>query len=52
MAERLGRADLESAALDGITSAHQSLGRYGAMEGPVRRRLELASEAHRPVRDR
>jgi class 3 adenylate cyclase/tetratricopeptide (TPR) repeat protein len=42
MAERLGRVDLESAALDGIASAHQSLGRYGAMEGPIRRRLELA----------
>jgi class 3 adenylate cyclase len=42
MARRLGRVDLESAALDGITSAHQSLGRYGPMEGPIRRRLELA----------
>ena len=33
MAQRLGRVDLESAALDGITSAHQSLGRYMPMEG-------------------
>jgi tetratricopeptide (TPR) repeat protein len=41
MAERLERVDLESAALDGIASAHQSLGRYGAMEGPIRRRLDL-----------
>jgi class 3 adenylate cyclase/tetratricopeptide (TPR) repeat protein len=48
MAERLGRADLESAALDGITSAHQSLGRYGPMEDPVRRRLELAPKLTDP----
>ena len=41
MAQRLGRVDLESAALDGITSAHHSIGRYGAMEDPIRRRLEL-----------
>jgi tetratricopeptide (TPR) repeat protein len=41
MAGRLGRVDLESAALDGITSALQALGRYGDMEEPVRRRLDL-----------
>jgi class 3 adenylate cyclase len=48
MAQRLGRADLESAALDGITSAHQSLGRYTPMEGPVRRRIELAPKLTDP----
>jgi class 3 adenylate cyclase/tetratricopeptide (TPR) repeat protein len=48
MAQRLGRVDLESAALDGITSAHQSLGRYGPMEGPIRRRLDLASKLTDP----
>jgi class 3 adenylate cyclase len=44
MAARLGRVDLESAALDGITSARQSLGRYGDMEDPIRRRLRLVPE--------
>jgi class 3 adenylate cyclase/tetratricopeptide (TPR) repeat protein len=48
MARRLGRVDLESAALDGITSAHQSLGRYGPMEDPIRRRLELAPKLTDP----
>ena len=48
MAERLERVDLESAALDGIASAHQSLGRYGAMEDPIRRRLELAPKLSDP----
>jgi tetratricopeptide (TPR) repeat protein len=48
MAERLGRIDLESAALDGIASAYQSLGRYGAMEGSIRRRLELAPDLNDP----
>ena len=48
MAERLGRVDLESAALDGITAAHQSLGRYTPMEGPVRRRIELAPKLTDP----
>jgi class 3 adenylate cyclase/tetratricopeptide (TPR) repeat protein len=48
MAERLGRVDLQSAALDGITSAHQSLGRYGAMEEAVRRRLDLAPKLADP----
>jgi tetratricopeptide (TPR) repeat protein len=48
MAQRLGRPDLESAALDGITSAHQSLGRYGPMEGPIRRRLDLAPKLTDP----
>ena len=48
MAERLERVDLESAALDGIASAHQSLGRHGAMEGPIRRRLELAPKLTDP----
>ena len=48
MARRLGRADLESAALDGITSAHQSLGRYGPMEDPIRRRLDLAPKLTDP----
>jgi class 3 adenylate cyclase/tetratricopeptide (TPR) repeat protein len=48
MAERLGRVDLESAALDGIACAHQALGRYGPMTGPIRRRLELAQELTDP----
>ena len=48
MAERLGRVDLESAALDGITSVHQALGRYGAMEEAVRRRLDLAPKLADP----
>jgi hypothetical protein len=48
MAQRMERVDLESAALDGIASAHQSLGRYGAMEGPIRRRLELAPKLSDP----
>jgi class 3 adenylate cyclase/tetratricopeptide (TPR) repeat protein len=48
MARRLGRVDLESAALDGITSAHQSLGRYGPMEDPIRRRLALVPELTDP----
>jgi tetratricopeptide (TPR) repeat protein len=48
MAERLGRVDLQSAALDGITSAHQALGRYGAMEAAVRRRLDLAPKLADP----
>jgi tetratricopeptide (TPR) repeat protein len=48
MAERLGRIDLRSAALDGIASAYQSLGRYGAMEGSIRRRLELAPDLSDP----
>jgi class 3 adenylate cyclase len=48
MAGRLGRPDLESAALDGITSAHHALGRYGPMEDPVRRRLELVERLNDP----
>jgi len=48
MAQRLGRVDLESAALDGITSTHHSIGRYRAMEGPIRRRLELAPSLSDP----
>ena len=48
MAQRLGRVDLESAALDGITSTHHSIGRYRAMEGPIRRRLELAPKLSDP----
>src|SRR4051794_1167571 len=48
MAQRLGRIDLESAALDGITSAHHSIGRYGAMEDPIRRRLDLVSKLSDP----
>lgn len=48
MAERLERVDLESAALDGIASAHQSLGRYGAMEDPIRRRLDLVPKLTDP----
>ena len=48
IARRLGRIDLESAALDGITSAHQALGRYGAMEAPIRRRLELITHLTDP----
>jgi tetratricopeptide (TPR) repeat protein len=48
MAQRLGRVDLQSAALDGITSTHHSVGRYGGMEGPIRRRLELAPKLSDP----
>src|SRR5262249_15882052 len=48
MAERLQRVDLQSAALDGIASAHQSLGRYGPMEDPIRRRLELVPNLSDP----
>jgi class 3 adenylate cyclase/tetratricopeptide (TPR) repeat protein len=48
MARRLGRADLESAALDGVTSAHHSVGRYGPMEDPIRRRLELVPKLTDP----
>ena len=46
MAERLGRVDLESAALDGIASAHQSLGRYGMMKA----RSDGASTSRRSSR--
>jgi class 3 adenylate cyclase len=48
MAARLGRADLESAALDGICSSFHLQGRYGPMEEPIRRRLELASQLADP----
>lgn len=48
MARRLGRVDLESAALDAVTSAQQALGRYGAMEDPIRRRLDLVSKLTDP----
>jgi tetratricopeptide (TPR) repeat protein len=48
IARRLRRVDLESAALDGITSAYHSLGQYGAMEDPIRRRLELVSDLTDP----
>ena len=48
MAKRLGRMDLESAALDGIASTHHASGRYGPMEGPIRRRLQLASRLSDP----
>jgi class 3 adenylate cyclase/tetratricopeptide (TPR) repeat protein len=48
IAERLGRPDLQSAALDGITSSFHLQGRYAPMEGPVRRRLELASHLSDP----
>jgi tetratricopeptide (TPR) repeat protein len=48
MAKRLGRVDLESAALDGISSTHHSIGRYEAMEGSIRRRLELAPRLSDP----
>jgi class 3 adenylate cyclase/tetratricopeptide (TPR) repeat protein len=48
MARRLGRIDLESAALDGIASTHHWSGRYGPMEGPIRRRLQLASRLSDP----
>jgi tetratricopeptide (TPR) repeat protein len=48
MAARLGRVDLESAALDGITSARQSLGRYGDMEDTIRRRLGLVRQLTDP----
>jgi tetratricopeptide (TPR) repeat protein len=48
MAERLGRADLQSAALDGIADIHISVGRFGEVEGPVRRRLELVPKLSDP----
>jgi class 3 adenylate cyclase/tetratricopeptide (TPR) repeat protein len=48
MAERLGRVDLQSAALDGIATTFHSVGRYEGMEGPVRRRLELAPKLSDP----
>jgi class 3 adenylate cyclase/tetratricopeptide (TPR) repeat protein len=48
IAERLGRVDLQSAALDGIATTFHSVGRYEGMEGPVRRRLELASKLSDP----
>jgi len=48
MAERLGRVDLLSAALDGILSAHHALGRYGPMGEAVTRRLELAARLSDP----
>jgi class 3 adenylate cyclase/tetratricopeptide (TPR) repeat protein len=48
MAERLGRVDLQSAALDGISSAHHALGRYGPMGEAVNRRLDLAAKLTDP----
>jgi len=48
MAERLGRIDLRSAALDGISSLHQSIGRYGAMGEAIARRLELVPKLTDP----
>lgn len=43
IAERLGRPDLESAALDGVGSGLMTQGLYGPLEKHVRRRLELAT---------
>ena len=44
MARRLGRPDLESAALDGVGANYIALGRYDrALEG-VNRRLELCDQ--------
>jgi class 3 adenylate cyclase/tetratricopeptide (TPR) repeat protein len=48
MAERLGRVDLQSAALDGIADIHISVGRFGGVEGPVRRRLALVPKLSDP----
>jgi class 3 adenylate cyclase len=48
MADRLGRVDLRSAALDGISSLHQSIGRYGAMGDAIARRLELVPKLTDP----
>jgi len=48
MAERLGRVDLRSAALDGISSLHQSIGRYGPMGEAIARRLELVPKLTDP----
>ncbi len=48
MAERLGRVDLQSAALDGISDAHLSLGRYGPIGQVVTRRLKLVPKLSDP----
>jgi hypothetical protein len=49
MAIRLGRADLASAALDGVLSYYQSHGLYGRMEEVVQRRLQLVDELGDPL---
>jgi tetratricopeptide (TPR) repeat protein len=49
MAMRLGRADLASAALDGVASSYQASGLYGRMETVVRRRLQLVDELGDPL---
>jgi class 3 adenylate cyclase/tetratricopeptide (TPR) repeat protein len=49
MAIRLGRADLASAALDGVVSYYQSHGLYGRMEEVVERRLQLVDDLGDPL---
>jgi tetratricopeptide (TPR) repeat protein len=49
MAIRLGRADLASAALDGVVSYYQSHGLYGRMEEVVQRRLKLVDDLGDPL---
>ncbi len=49
MALRLGRADLASAALDGVVSYYQSHGLYGRMEEVVQRRLQLVDDLGDPL---
>jgi tetratricopeptide (TPR) repeat protein len=49
MAQRLGRPDLASAALDGVASSYVALGLYGPMQSVVERRLELAPSLSDPA---
>ncbi len=48
MASRLGRLSLTSAALDAVCHSFVLVGRYGPMEGALRRRLELAPSLSDP----
>ncbi|HEX9122269.1 MAG TPA: AAA family ATPase [Actinomycetota bacterium] len=48
MAQRLGRPLLGSAALDAVCSTYHLQGRYGPMEEPLRRRLQLAGSLEDP----
>jgi class 3 adenylate cyclase/tetratricopeptide (TPR) repeat protein len=49
MAVRLGRADLASAALDGVISYYQAYGLYGRMDEVVQRRLQLVDDLGDPL---
>jgi tetratricopeptide (TPR) repeat protein len=49
MAERLGRPDLASAALDGVGSYYIAQGLWGLMAPVVQRRAELASQVADPM---